>query len=184
MASEHNMFHEEEGKDEAGRSRSRSRRTNGKGPKKPPQRGLGVAQLERLRIQESWKKMSEGSSGVLPPVTTLHDHHHHHHHQQQLFQRHPSPNLGFQFQCPQQHVISGNNTIGGSWIVPNRVVGNGSYGSGPPLLVGTPLETSKELSSIPNLHSQPECFDFCLKVYIVPFNTTACVWINNYMLGH
>ncbi|XP_022632671.1 protein SPOROCYTELESS [Vigna radiata var. radiata] len=160
MASEHNMFHDEEGKDEAGRSRSRSRRTNGKGPKKPPQRGLGVAQLERLRIQESWKKMSEGSSGVLPPVTTLHDHHHH---QQQLFQRHPSPNLGFQFQCPQQHVISGNSTIGGSWIVPNRVVGNGSYGSGPPLLVGTPLETSKELSSIPNLHSQPECFDFCLK---------------------
>jgi len=176
MASEHNMFHEEEGKDEAGRSRSRSRRTNGKGPKKPPQRGLGVAQLERLRIQESWKKMSEGSSGVLP-VTALHDHH-----QQQLFQRHPSPNLGFQFQCP-QHVISGNNNIGGGWIVPNRVVGNGSYGSGPPLLVGTPLETSKELSSIPNLHSQPECFDFCLKVYITHFNTMACVLIN-YMLGH
>ncbi|CAJ1957063.1 unnamed protein product [Sphenostylis stenocarpa] len=173
MASEHNIFHEEEGKDEAGRSRSRSRRTNGKGPKKPPQRGLGVAQLERLRIQESWKKMSEGSSGVLP-VTTLHDHHQ----QQQHFQCHPpafanggiplrcgapSANLGFQFQCPQQQVINGNNTIGGGWIVHNRVVGNGSYGSGPPLLVGTPLETSKELSSIPNLHSQPECFDFCLK---------------------
>ncbi|KAK7401867.1 hypothetical protein VNO78_13697 [Psophocarpus tetragonolobus] len=169
MASEHNMFHEEEGKDEAGRSRSKSRRTNGKGPKKPPQRGLGVAQLERLRIQESWKKMSEGCSGGILQVPTLHD-------QQQLFQCHPpvfasggvpvrygapSPNLGFQFQCSQQHVINGGNTIGGGWILPNRV--GCSYGSGPPLLLGTPLETSKELSSIPNLHSQPECFDFCLK---------------------
>ncbi|KAK9085038.1 hypothetical protein Sjap_025449 [Stephania japonica] len=28
-------------------------------PKRPPQRGLGVAQLERLRLQERWKKMTE-----------------------------------------------------------------------------------------------------------------------------
>ncbi|KAH1144336.1 hypothetical protein GLYMA_12G217800v4 [Glycine max] len=121
--------------------------------------------------------MNEGSSsggGVLQvPLPTLHDHHHHQ--QQQLFQCHPppvfaasggvpmrygapSPNLGFQyFQHLQQHVINGhNNTIGGDCMLP-------SFGSGPPLLVGTPLETSKELSSIPNLHSQPECFDFCLK---------------------
>ncbi|TKY49030.1 Plant transcription factor NOZZLE [Spatholobus suberectus] len=167
MASENTMFHEEESKDEAGRSRSRSRRANGKGPKKPPQRGLGVAQLERLRIQESWKKMSEGSGEL--PVPNFNDHHH-------LVQCHPPPmfasgsvpvrygapssNHSFQFQCLQQHVINGNNAIGGGWILPNMV---GSYGSGPPLLVGTPLETSKELSSIPNLYSESECFDVCLK---------------------
>ncbi|XP_038978504.1 protein SPEAR3-like [Phoenix dactylifera] len=28
-------------------------------PKRPPQRGLGVAQLERLRLQERWKKITE-----------------------------------------------------------------------------------------------------------------------------
>uniref|UniRef100_A0A0R0GVC1 Uncharacterized protein n=1 Tax=Glycine max TaxID=3847 RepID=A0A0R0GVC1_SOYBN len=179
------MLHEEGG----GKSTcSRSRRSNGKGPKKPPQRGLGVAQLERLRLQESWKKMSEGSSsggGVLQvPLPTLHDHYHQ---QQQLFQCHPphppvfaasggvpvrhgapsppTPNLGFQyFQYPQQQQVmingSNNSTIGGGWMLPNRV---DSFGSVSPLLVGTPLETSKELSSIPNLHSQHECFDFCLK---------------------
>ncbi|TKY49032.1 hypothetical protein E2542_SST26458 [Spatholobus suberectus] len=169
MASENTMFHEEESKDEAGRSRSRSRRASGKGPKKPPQRGLGVAQLERLRIQESWKKMSE-DSGVLP-VPNFNDHHHHHLVQCQpppmfasgsLPVRYgaPAPSLNLGFQCPQQHVINGNNTIGGGWMLPNRV---GSYGSGAPLLVGTPIETSKELSSIPNLYSEPECFDVCLK---------------------
>ncbi|KAK8954949.1 hypothetical protein KSP39_PZI001957 [Platanthera zijinensis] len=37
-------------------------------PKKQPQRGLGVAQLERLRMQESWKMMNEPmeSSGQVP----------------------------------------------------------------------------------------------------------------------
>ncbi|XP_010277886.1 PREDICTED: uncharacterized protein LOC104612234 [Nelumbo nucifera] len=32
---------------------------NGPTQKKPPQRGLGVAQLERLRLQERWKMMTE-----------------------------------------------------------------------------------------------------------------------------
>ncbi|CAL9129484.1 hypothetical protein MUK42_24953 [Musa troglodytarum] len=38
-------------------------------PKRPPQRGLGVAQLERLRLQERWKKMTEVEpprDGILP----------------------------------------------------------------------------------------------------------------------
>ncbi|XP_065023274.1 uncharacterized protein LOC135649093 [Musa acuminata AAA Group] len=38
-------------------------------PKRPPQRGLGVAQLERLRLQERWKKMTElepARDGILP----------------------------------------------------------------------------------------------------------------------
>ncbi|KAM2000368.1 hypothetical protein COP2_007668 [Malus domestica] len=53
--------------------------------KKQPQRGLGVAQLERLRLQD-WKKMTEIPQLQprpqfldLPPLP----HHHHHHHQYQ-----------------------------------------------------------------------------------------------------
>ncbi|XP_042479198.1 uncharacterized protein LOC122060095 [Macadamia integrifolia] len=34
-------------------------KSSGSSQKKPPQRGLGVAQLERLRLQERWKKMTE-----------------------------------------------------------------------------------------------------------------------------
>ncbi|MED6168739.1 hypothetical protein PIB30_014428 [Stylosanthes scabra] len=56
-------------------------------PKKPPQRGLGVEQLERLRMQECWKKMmlmndssSSSSSGVVLPTTTSEYYHYHHPH--------------------------------------------------------------------------------------------------------
>ncbi|KAJ1395597.1 hypothetical protein SESBI_33285 [Sesbania bispinosa] len=68
MASERTNFNEdtkkplcacEESKAEPGRSRGR--KNNVKGPKKAPQRGLGMEKLERLRIQESWKKMAEAS---------------------------------------------------------------------------------------------------------------------------
>uniref|UniRef100_A0A9I9DG90 Uncharacterized protein n=1 Tax=Cucumis melo TaxID=3656 RepID=A0A9I9DG90_CUCME len=37
--------------------------------KKPPQRGLGVAQLERLRLQENWKTVTE----ISPPTFLLHN---------------------------------------------------------------------------------------------------------------
>ncbi|KAH0459308.1 hypothetical protein IEQ34_012122 [Dendrobium chrysotoxum] len=36
-------------------------------PKKPPQRGLGVAQLERLRLQERWKMMTD----TMEPTVSL-----------------------------------------------------------------------------------------------------------------
>lgn len=43
-----------------GETRPKARRgTRPPAPKKPPQRGLGVAQLERLRLQERWKMMNE-----------------------------------------------------------------------------------------------------------------------------
>lgn len=46
-------------------------------PKKVPQRGLGVAQLEKIRIEEQQKK----DAGILPsqsPVVNVNCHHHHH----------------------------------------------------------------------------------------------------------
>lgn len=172
--------------------RSRGRRNNGKGPKKPRQRGLGVEQLERLRI---------ASGGV--PIPTLHDHHHH------LLQCHPAPPMfgsvpvrygapappspnyhhahgGFHQYCPhqqqQQQVIGGTtglNVLGGGgdhcsvtggvatagWVVPNQHNNRvGPYGSGPPTLF-SPMENSKELSSMPNVHSD-QSLDLCLKVYL------------------
>ncbi|KAH0986774.1 hypothetical protein GBA52_013951 [Prunus armeniaca] len=44
--------------------------------KKQPQRGLGVAQLERLRLQDRWKKMTElPQLQPQPQVVNLPDHH-------------------------------------------------------------------------------------------------------------
>ncbi|OMO92396.1 hypothetical protein COLO4_17616 [Corchorus olitorius] len=60
--------------------------------KKVPQRGLGVAQLERIRLEEQQKKDSSSvvSAAILPspppppPPPPTH-HHHHHHHQKPSF---------------------------------------------------------------------------------------------------
>ncbi|PON38335.1 NOZZLE transcription factor [Parasponia andersonii] len=74
-------------------AKTRGRKTRNKGgtcaqnnAKKQPQRGLGVAQLERLRLQERWKKMTEMPHQLHsppPPLQTLNfpaaapaDHHH------------------------------------------------------------------------------------------------------------
>lgn len=201
------------GSTEPGRS-SRGRKANGKGPKKQPQRGMGVAQLERLRAQESLMKMNE-TCGVptnfpdnfsMLPFTTVQD----------RFISSSSSVLPVRYggaaaasnhvhgvvQCHQQ-VINGNtiavwgqgpNFIGNSrsgglnvvasrgvgacsgicgvGLVPNQQLNRvSSYGSVAPLwtpLVGSPLETSKELSSMPNVHFEPQCFDICLKV-LLPF---------------
>ncbi|KAJ1404684.1 hypothetical protein SESBI_26419 [Sesbania bispinosa] len=163
MASEITNFNEdtkkplcacEESKAELGTSRGM--KTNVKGPKKAPQRGLGVEKLE---------------SGSVPMRYGA-----------------PSPNHAHGgFQCSHQQVMmsgtvafignkGGMNVLGGvgsnvaaGWLMPNQVNRVGLYGSGPSLFgpfVGTPLETSKELSSMPNVHySQPECLDLFFKVF-------------------
>lgn len=159
----------------------RGRRNNGKAPKKQPQRGLGVEQLERLRMEETLKKAAEASG-----IPTFHDHQH-------LLQCHPpqvfaSGNVpvrygvpssnGFQF--PQQNnntIASGSGGLIGfnAWVVPNQQQHNRvtfPYGSGPILCNTTPLvrnnntlETSKELSSMPNLPFNQRV-DLFLKVFI------------------
>ncbi|GMH05674.1 hypothetical protein Nepgr_007514 [Nepenthes gracilis] len=48
------------------RARKSGKQQNGPAQKKQPQRGMGVAQLERLRLQERWKKMTEISPSVHP----------------------------------------------------------------------------------------------------------------------
>ncbi|KAE9585234.1 putative transcription factor NOZZLE family [Lupinus albus] len=192
---------------EVGRSSGRGRKTQGKGPKKQPQRGLGVEQLERLRMQESLMKMNETCSGF-PVIPNFPDHHHHHHHHLPVFPsftsvqdpfnsstsssvpvRYGAPNhVQGVIQCSPQQVLNGNsigvwdqngpfignNRVGVSsgicgvgFVVPNQLNRVSSYGFGVPTLspnlVGSPLETSKELSSMPNVHfAEPQCFDVCL----------------------
>ncbi|XP_020577438.1 uncharacterized protein LOC110022706 [Phalaenopsis equestris] len=52
----------------AGEAKPKSRRgARPPAPKKPPQRGLGVAQLERLRLQERWKMMND----AMEPTVSL-----------------------------------------------------------------------------------------------------------------
>ncbi|CAK8535192.1 unnamed protein product [Lathyrus sativus] len=153
--------------------RSKSRKT--KGPKKPPQRGLGVEQLERLRAEEALKKMAE-ASGVYHV-----DHHHHqqyHQQQQQALLRYGALSSNVPFQFPQQQMMinqnNNNSTIVGAsafgpykngfgigtcsnvasgWFLPNNQHNNkeiNHLGSGSSLL-RNPLEPSKDLSSMQNL---------------------------------
>ncbi|XP_043687408.1 uncharacterized protein LOC122638615 [Telopea speciosissima] len=56
----------------------KSGKSSGSVPKKPPQRGLGVAQLERLRLQERWKKITEFDNAQRAP-RNIHDHQFLHH---------------------------------------------------------------------------------------------------------
>ncbi|KAI4322864.1 hypothetical protein L6164_022516 [Bauhinia variegata] len=173
-------------------SKGRGRRSNPKGPdqKKQPQRGLGVAQLERLRLQEI-KKMNE-----IPRLPEQNQH--------QFLQYHRSQALPFTVHdpfgsvplrygpealhgallSPRQHVtrsqtlpftvglplMTGNrggfNVLGdGGWLVTNQAAPFG-LGAPPPMssvLVGSPSETSKELSSMPNTHSVSDHSEVCLK---------------------
>nr|XP_012572724.1 probable basic-leucine zipper transcription factor S [Cicer arietinum] len=169
MASEKTIsFHEDETMKplyvEQGTAKNRGRRSNGKGPKKPPQRGLGVEQLERMRAQETLKKMAEASG-----IVHL-DHHHQCHFGNSNNSVNPlrynaqySSNGSFHF--PQQMMMNENNNnnnvfgafignnknhnVGAGWLVPNINQHNNK------------LETSKNLSSMSNINSQ--CFDLCLK---------------------
>ncbi|XP_039131427.1 uncharacterized protein LOC120267812 isoform X1 [Dioscorea cayenensis subsp. rotundata] len=50
-------------------AKPKARKAGGKqpAPKRPPQRGLGVAQLERLRLQERWSKITDPEFHPSPP---------------------------------------------------------------------------------------------------------------------
>ncbi|KAJ7981672.1 Protein SPOROCYTELESS like [Quillaja saponaria] len=66
-------------------NKTRGRKSsNSRGPKKQPQRGLGVAQLERLRLHDRWKKMTE-----IPPLAQQNEPDH------QLLQYQNTPILPF-----------------------------------------------------------------------------------------
>ncbi|BFG29351.1 hypothetical protein CerSpe_156250 [Prunus speciosa] len=159
--------------------------------KKQPQRGLGVAQLERLRLQDRWKKMTElPQLQPQPQVVNLPDHH-----QYQNFQhQNPTRTLpGPLASVPVQYgassyngplLIKGSGGNGLFGFVGQRV-GNGSgfgyvggnnlvvdlnpspYAIGAPdprFEVGAVYETSKELSSIPKVQPlSSDCCDICCK---------------------
>ncbi|CAK9325141.1 unnamed protein product [Citrullus colocynthis] len=134
------------------------RKTGTKNPnqKKPPQRGLGVAQLERLRLQEKWKIMTE-----MPPP----------HH---FFQSHPplldNTFLNFPLHFPAASPPMVGTGCGGGVLgfdhqslVVQRIGNNAgflgggeSYPHGGGVLIGnSSVEVSRELSSIPKLPPPP-----------------------------
>ncbi|KAL5081726.1 hypothetical protein RYX36_010147 [Vicia faba] len=104
----------------------RTKGRKNKGPKKQPQRGVGVEQLERLRAQEQLNKMAE-ASGVF---NIDHPHHHHHHPQQQQHQvllRYGALSSTSPFQFPQQQQMMINENI----IINNdtsTIVGASAFG--------------------------------------------------------
>ena len=157
---------------------NKGRKPTGKGPyqKKQPQRGMGVEKLERLRIQERWKKMTE----ITATSTT----------------QFPTDPIGTS-NVPVLHGVGNygvpmmiNGGSGGLWswgdtagLVMQRVVGNGGFGGlNGQCLVGAPgnvqvacgvgvMEASKELSSIPKLqHCKPDRCDVCFKVLFFFFS--------------
>ncbi|XP_011652373.2 uncharacterized protein LOC105435018 isoform X2 [Cucumis sativus] len=102
--------------------------------KKPPQRGLGVAQLERLRLQENWKTVTE----ISPPTFLLHN---------------PLPNFPLHFP-PAPAPILHTDCIGFDHhgFVVQRIGNNGGFLPASGVLIGnTSVEASRELSSIPKL---------------------------------
>ncbi|KAK9268681.1 hypothetical protein L1049_000441 [Liquidambar formosana] len=166
----------EETKSETAKQRGkRSSKSKSPSKKKQPQRGMGVAQLERLRLQERWKVMTE--TNPLPPF-----------------------NIQNQFQYQFPHSFS-NSPSGGPAAFPaanyggdqlglNRVlmlqtIGNGGFngvfvggscGSGgaggwgydqvqvdPRFRIENVFETSKELTSMPKMQCVSDQFDSCLK---------------------
>ncbi|GFZ04862.1 hypothetical protein Acr_17g0004340 [Actinidia rufa] len=57
---------------QGGRRKAKSGEAAAQKVKKQPQRGMGVAQLERLRLQERWNKMTE-IGNVPPQPLSLHN---------------------------------------------------------------------------------------------------------------
>ncbi|XP_038688518.1 uncharacterized protein LOC119987670 [Tripterygium wilfordii] len=127
----------------------RARNPNNKNPKKTPQRGMGVAQLERLRRQERWKNMAEIKSDNQTQYLPI------------------SPAVVGEMVPLGGYPVQWNYSLGVPMI---RGDGGGfglghglvySYGSGAPERMNV-LESSKELSSMPNLpHSQSLLLDCC-----------------------
>ncbi|KAM1150128.1 hypothetical protein FF1_030724 [Malus domestica] len=151
--------------------------------KKQPQRGLGVAQLERLRLQD-WKKMTEVPQLQpqpqvlnLPPLP----HHHHHQYQNPITLPDPLNSVPVQYGASRFNGPSVMNGCGGSaatttcfYGLVGQRVGNGSgfgYAGGnnlvtnldprpygvwapdPRVQSGAVYETSRELSSMPKIQS-------------------------------
>ncbi|KAI9075604.1 hypothetical protein K1719_042404 [Acacia pycnantha] len=165
--------------------RGRKANNNGKGPKKQPQRGMGVAQLESiLRNQEingQIHRSSPSSSSVItstllsPPSFPVVN---------EPF----AGNLPLHYAAPSNHgplhcppppplmfngnvVIPGRSGHQGPTVGTTTAAYNAGFnvlggGFGAPTwnpLVGCPLETSRELSSMPNPHSESHPCDLCFK---------------------
>ncbi|KAB5534699.1 hypothetical protein DKX38_017785 [Salix brachista] len=154
--------------------------------KKQCQRGMGVAQLESLRIQERWKAITEANQNIgafnLQPTQQLHDHHPFNcntdNNNNQMMQYGTTVNCGVPTSSSggvfngflgwdhQGGVVA--NRVDGFNVNNNDRIGSGQVfvnqymvGSVPVHQVGAPapasvFEASKELSSIPKVMQQQQ----------------------------
>ncbi|XP_038900102.1 protein SPOROCYTELESS-like [Benincasa hispida] len=160
------------------------RKTGARNPhqKKPPQRGLGVAQLERLRLQDKWNKITEMS----PP------HHFIQSHSPTFLLDNTLTNFPLQFPAAAPVMVATDSGGGGGvlgfdhqGLVVQRIGNHGGflaggepYSHGGGVLIGnSSVEASRELSSIPKLPPPslpPSCdsdhCDICFKKKRVNFS--------------
>ncbi|CAK9160173.1 unnamed protein product [Ilex paraguariensis] len=183
---------------QSGRKKSKSNETT---QKKQPQRGMGVAQLERLRMQE-WKKMTQTT-----PQTPLHSMNL----QNNVFLPSsfagPSAMAGVPIQFAKYGgygVMNGFGQSSLSQTLSLQRLGHGGfhgpvggssvsglvsdqfeldpYGVGAPnssFLVGNAVETSKELSSMPNIKGFSEHCGVCHKKKRMNGENLGCKGVRN-----
>ncbi|KAA8526883.1 hypothetical protein F0562_008888 [Nyssa sinensis] len=156
---------------QSGRRRSKLNESTQK--KKQPQRGMGVAQLERLRLQERWKKMTEIN------INPLHSLSLHHPHFLPSSLADPTPTgVSVPFgKFSAYGAINGGGQLNGGFpgLASSSGVGNGVFGDqflvdpyglgarNPSFRVENATETSKELSSMPNMKCYYENCSVCHK---------------------
>lgn len=141
--------------------------------KKQPQRGMGVAQLERLRLQERWKKISTHHNPLLLQPHYIKPHTNNHNF------------VPASFPDPTSFVSSYGDgvDVNRGFLLPK--LGNGGFSEqvGPGQLEAEPYgfgysnsgfragnvarETSNELSSMPNVNCYNSKCDLCHKVNVI-----------------
>ncbi|XP_058217617.1 uncharacterized protein LOC131328729 [Rhododendron vialii] len=137
--------------------------------KKQPQRGMGVAQLERLRLQERWKKISTHHNPLLLQPHNINPHTNNHYFVPASF---PDPtsfvssygdgvgvNQGFLLPKLGKDGFSGQVGPGQLQVEPYGFGNsNSGFGAG-----NVARETSNELSSMPNVNCYNGQCDLCHK---------------------
>ncbi|GFZ04865.1 hypothetical protein Acr_17g0004370 [Actinidia rufa] len=141
---------------QGGRRKAKSGEVAAQKVKKQPQRGMGVAQLERLRLQERWNKMTE-IGNVPPQPLSLHNPY------SLSRNSYPISVSTTQFGHGLNPAFFRNGRVEG--VFPGQFQAD-PYGIGAPnpsVGVGNVGETSTELPSIPNLEGFSDHFVVCHK---------------------
>ncbi|PSS06183.1 Protein SPOROCYTELESS like [Actinidia chinensis var. chinensis] len=152
---------------QGGRRKAKSGEAAAQKVKKQPQRGMGVAQLERLRLQERWNNMTE-IGNVPPQPLSLHNSY------SLSLNSYPIPVSTTQFGHGLNPAFFRNGSVEG--VFPGQFQAD-PYRIGAPnpsVRAGNVGETSTELPSIPNLEGFSDHFIVCHKKKRVDGENLGC----------